>query len=221
VLILLAAVVVLLLVPGIGGRWRSVLDLPLAGAWLLGTSMGIQVLTISVVPDGPDALYRILHLGSYGLVGLFIWWNRWIPWLWLAALGGASNAAAIAVNGGVMPASASALRSVGRAAETGFVNSGAVPHPRLLVLGDVFATPSWMPLANVFSIGDLVLVTGFVLLVASASRRPTERTITQARELAEVMTSVLDALADLRAEGAKTMELLQRRGATAGPFNHT
>lgn len=171
-LIALAAVVVLVVVPAAGGRWALVLDLRLRATWLIAVALAIQVLTISVVPDGPDALYRALHVGSYAMAGVFLWRNRAIPWLWLAALGGASNLIAIAANGGVMPASSSALLSAGRGADGGFANSGAVAHARLAPLGDVFATPSWFPLANVFSVGDVVLLVGFVLLVASASRLP-------------------------------------------------
>lgn len=173
-LILLAAVVILVVVPAAGGRWAAVLNLPLRASWLPAAALAIQVLTISVIPTGPDAMYRVLHVGSYAMAGLFVWLNRSIGWLWLAALGGACNLVAIAANGGVMPASGSALRSVGRGAEVGFANSGALPHPQLAWLGDVFATPSWFPLANVFSLGDVVLLVGFVLLVASASRQSTE-----------------------------------------------
>ena len=46
-----------------------------------------------------------------------------------------------------------------------FENSTALAHPRLLFLGDVFAVPKWVPFANVFSIGDLLLVLGGIALV--------------------------------------------------------
>ena len=35
-----------------------------------------------------------------------------------------------------------------------------LPHPRLGFLGDVFAIPAGFPLANVFSIGDVLIVLG-------------------------------------------------------------
>jgi predicted MFS family arabinose efflux permease len=46
-----------------------------------------------------------------------------------------------------------------------FANSAAVAEPKLWFLGDVFALPAGWPMANVFSIGDLLLLAGaFVLL---------------------------------------------------------
>ena len=41
-----------------------------------------------------------------------------------------------------------------------FVNSGVLDDPRLAFLGDVFASPAWLPLRNVYSPGDLLLLAG-------------------------------------------------------------
>jgi len=41
-----------------------------------------------------------------------------------------------------------------------FVNSGVLPDPHLPWLGDVFWIPAGWPLANVFSIGDLLIMLG-------------------------------------------------------------
>ena len=69
------------------------------------------------------------------------------------------NLAAIAANGGIMPASPSALEAAGKIANPDeFTNSGAVANPKLAILGDILAWPEPIPLANVFSIGDIVLV---------------------------------------------------------------
>jgi hypothetical protein len=71
-----------------------------------------------------------------------------------------------------MPASRGALAAAGRAAETsGFTNSTAVAHAHLAFLGDVFAVPTPLPLANVFSVGDVLLLVGAALLLHTASRR--------------------------------------------------
>jgi hypothetical protein len=90
--------------------------------------------------------------------------NRRIPWVWLVALGGALNFTAIAANGGVMPAAPHALEKAGFALDPeGFVNSGAVAHPHLQFLGDVFWVPSSFPISNVFSIGDVLILLGALL----------------------------------------------------------
>ena len=48
-----------------------------------------------------------------------------------------------------MPASASALTASGWRAQPGhFANSAVVAHPKLAVLGDIFATPRWFPLTT-------------------------------------------------------------------------
>ena len=91
----------------------------------------------------------------------------------LIAIGGLANFLAIVANGGVMPASASALRTAGLAADpAGYTNSGLVEHAHLAFLGDVFALPASWPAANVFSVGDLLLAAGaFVLLHAVCGSR--------------------------------------------------
>jgi hypothetical protein len=69
-----------------------------------------------------------------------------------------------------MPASAAALRASGQMTTTGgFVNSGLLAHPRLLFLGDVFAIPQWVPLNNVFSIGDVCIALGAVIMIHTVS----------------------------------------------------
>ncbi|MDP9434010.1 MAG: DUF5317 domain-containing protein [Actinomycetota bacterium] len=73
------------------------------------------------------------------------------------------NAGTIALNGGTLPADPDALRRAGLAVEREeFVNSGVVDDPVLPWLGDVFASPSWLPLHNVSSAGDLVILAGAV-----------------------------------------------------------
>src|SRR4029453_17415833 len=88
------------------------------------------------------------------------------PGIPVLALGGLSNALAIWANGGVMPASDAALRTAGLPpAPPGLTHSGAVHEPRRAFLGDIFATPASVPAANVFSVGDMLLVLGaFIFL---------------------------------------------------------
>lgn len=65
-----------------------------------------------------------------------------------------------------MPASRWAVETAGISVRPDeFANSQALANPRLLPLGDVFAVPAGWPFANVFSIGDVVLLIGaFVVL---------------------------------------------------------
>ena len=168
---LLAAAVALvaLSVPPAGGRLARLAELRLRRPWLLLAGLALQAL---VSPLGPDALGRgaagAVYAASFVPLGAFVVANRRVPGLALVGLGGAANFTAIALNGGVMPASASALATAGLAArpsDGSFLNSVHVPEARVPFLGDVFALPASWPLANVFSLGDVAIVVGAAVLL--------------------------------------------------------
>jgi hypothetical protein len=149
-----------------GGRLLALAEIRLRRTWVIFAALAAQILIISVFPGGASWVHDAVHLGSYGLAGWFVWSNRHIPGVLICGVGGSMNLAAIIANGGVMPASPSALRSAGIGQATGeFANSAAVANPRLQALGDVFAIPAaWpIPVANVFSAGDVVLVAGIAI----------------------------------------------------------
>ena len=155
---LLAAIVT---VPLTGGSLRALADLRFRHTWLLVAALGTQVWLIAR-PGPQTLLLTTLELGAYPLGVAFLWVNRDIPGFKVIALGAAMNFAAIAANGGIMPAADHAVALAGLPTDWGglYANSAPVPHPSLLVLGDIFAVPSSLPYANVFSIGDLVVVIG-------------------------------------------------------------
>jgi hypothetical protein len=145
-------------------RWRH--------TWLVWLALADQVLVISVLPDSHE-LSAAAHLGSYVLAGLFVLLNHRSLGTLVIGAGGLLNLTAIAANGGVMPASPAALRASGWHPSPGhFANSAAVDHPRLGVIGDVFATPSWFLLHSVFSVGDVVIVVGVAMFLHETCRTP-------------------------------------------------
>ncbi len=154
--------VALATVPLLGGRLSALADVPLRLGALALAALALQVLAFTVFPDRLEGVHVPVHVATYVLAGVVAWANRSVPGVPLIALGGALNAAAILANGGVMPASADALATAGLAAELpgAFANSASVADARLAVLGDVFAVPAGVPLANVFSIGDVLIVVG-------------------------------------------------------------
>ena len=111
-------------------------------------------------------------MASYAMLAFVLWLNRKLPGIVLITLGVAANAVTIAVNGGTLPASAHALRAAGIHLRPGFDNSGVVAHPHLAWLGDIMVTPSWLPMRNMLSIGDLLLLVGAAVLVVVTTRRP-------------------------------------------------
>jgi hypothetical protein len=177
VLIGLALVLALLSVPLAGGRLMRLAELRIRFGWFALAALAMQVVIISVVPSGSHALHVATHLVSYAVVAAVVVANLRLPYLWLIAVGGALNLTAIVANGGVMPASAAALRAADRTPSgDAFANSAVQQHPHLGFLGDVFAVPAPFPLANVFSVGDVCLVVGaFLFLHATCARRRAPR----------------------------------------------
>jgi hypothetical protein len=144
-----------------GGSLRRLGGLRFRGTWILVAALLAQVLAIEVVPDANHSVLSAVHLATYVAAGWYVVLNRRIPGLWIVALGAASNGVAIAANGGTLPASRSALETAGIHLEPGeFMNSGVLADPHLGFLGDVFAIPAGVPLANVFSVGDVLIVLG-------------------------------------------------------------
>ncbi len=156
----------LMAVPLTGGRLGALAQVRFRGLAVLAAALAVQVLIISFVPGGPSWLHPALHLGTYVAALAFLAANFVVPGIRTVAVGGFLNFVAIAANGGVMPASGRALVEAGRGkTHNTFDNSAVVGHARLRFLGDVFAMPAWMPLHNVFSIGDVLIGLGVAVSV--------------------------------------------------------
>lgn len=111
-----------------------------------------------------------IYVASTALVLVVLLRNMAVPGLPIVALGALSNFLAIVANGGYMPASAGALAALGKSPAAGYSNSAVVADPALAPLTDVFALPARLPFANVFSIGDVLLGIGVLVLVAATMR---------------------------------------------------
>lgn len=172
-----AALVGLLTVPLAGGRLSMLAQLRLRAVWAVWASIALQ---LSITRGGahlPSTLAEVLHLVSYALSAWCIWANRRLPGMWLVAVGGGLNLAAIVANGGSMPATEWAWRTSGldAVAPGQFENSVVSSGSSLWFLGDVFAVPRGWPFANVFSVGDVVIVVGLVVLAHRACRTEAPR----------------------------------------------
>jgi hypothetical protein len=89
------------------------------------------------------------------------------------AAGAVCNLAAILANGGFMPADPGALAIAG-VDTSGPTNSIVVADPALRFLTDIFAIPAAIPLANVFSFGDVLIGIGVATVIAMAMRADPE-----------------------------------------------
>jgi hypothetical protein len=159
------AVLLLLSVPVCGGRLSAVARLRFQGKWIVVAALLIQVAITGPFAGWPHALVVALHLLSYVIIGIAVWRNRGMVGLPIIAAGALLNGVTIALNGGTLPASARALAQAGLADKAGFNNSGVLRHAVLPQLGDIVATPAWLPFRNVISIGDMVALVGFAVLL--------------------------------------------------------
>jgi hypothetical protein len=166
VLLLAAVVLSVVTVRPAGGSLGALGRVRLRFAPAIFGALAVQIVIIGVLPGGSPPLHRALYVGSYGLAAVFVVANRHIAGMRLLALGATLNLIAILANNGVMPASRSALRTAGMVTTSNdFLNSAAVAHPRLLVLGDIFPVPHAVPFANVYSIGDICIAIGVAIAI--------------------------------------------------------
>ena len=75
-----------------------------------------------------------------------------------------------------MPVLPEAMRAAG-GDHTTFNNSTAATEPHLAWLVDRWAAPEWIPAANVFSVGDVLIAVGaaWIVIAAMGVRNPLRR----------------------------------------------
>jgi hypothetical protein len=155
-----------------GGRLAAIGDLRFRWAPVVVIGFLAQVVLFTdAVAQRVGDLGPLLYVGSTLMVVAAVVRNAAIPGIPLVAIGAASNLVAIIANGGFMPASPGAMAALGKVAPTAYSNSAVVAQPALAPLTDVFALPMWLPFHNVFSVGDVVLGVGVVVVIALAMTR--------------------------------------------------
>lgn len=175
-LILACVLLAVVAVPLTGGSLRRLAELRWRAPWLVLGALAVQLVVLEA-PGLPEPVAAGAHLATYAAAALFVVLNRRVRGLLVLALGAASNGVTILLNGGTLPSTAAARSLAGLDQVHGFTNSGVLADPVLPFLGDVFAVPSWFPLANVFSVGDVLIVAGawWVVLVSSRGTRVPDR----------------------------------------------
>jgi hypothetical protein len=170
--ILYAVVIGLAVGLAAGGRLEGLSRLQFRWGWVFTVGLAIQLVLFSeAVTQRIGSLGVPIYVGSTLVVALAVAANYRIPGMPIVVLGAASNLVAILANGGYMPASETALASIGKGGISGYSNSSIVAAPRLPWLTDVFALPAWVPATNVFSVGDVLIGLGVVAVIVAAMRR--------------------------------------------------
>lgn len=155
----------------LGGRPGRLAEVRVRSVSLLFAALLLQVVAFpfDFLPwSTPGKVAVALWLASYGLLLAVAARNLRLPGVALVTAGIALNVAAVTANGGRMPALPEALRAAGQA-YTVRHNSVAEQAPRLPWLVDRWAAPSWVPLANVFSVGDVAIAAGGTWFVLGAT----------------------------------------------------
>ena len=152
-----------------GGSAARLGDLHVRWAPLIALGTAVQVLLfVSPLGDAIGPAAPVVYVGSNVAVLVAVWRNLAIPGLPLVFVGGVANLVAIVANRGFMPVSPEALIAIGRASRDGYSNNRVVDDVVLGPLTDLFAMPSWIPMANIFSIGDVLIGVGAAMAVLAA-----------------------------------------------------
>jgi hypothetical protein len=160
----------------LGGSLARLAELRLRAPWLFLAAILLQVAAFPV--EGlpwrtHETAASVLWVASYALLVVAAVLNRRIAGVPVVAAGMLLNLVAILANRGTMPVGYEAMRDAGRSAVTQ-ANSTAMSDPSLPWLVDRWAAPEWVPLANVYSVGDVVIAGGafVIVLAAMGVRRP-------------------------------------------------
>ncbi|OGF53180.1 MAG: hypothetical protein A2Z21_04865 [Candidatus Fraserbacteria bacterium RBG_16_55_9] len=164
-----------------GGRLSHMARLELRSTWLILLALAIQLL-IFPLGAGKQPLIRFgteyFHLASYAFLVGFVVLNRREWGILAMGMGMLLNLLVITVNGGYMPTRPDLLEAAGRGEaaaklrEVGIYANNTLMEPTtpLWFLGDVFYAPEWVPFANVFSVGDLLLALGLIFFLQAKMR---------------------------------------------------
>jgi Family of unknown function (DUF5317) len=153
-----------------GGRLSALADLQPRHLWLFFVPLALQLVAFSPLGESPEFgenLVRVVYLASMAIAALALVLNRHLPGLIWVAVGMTLNFLVIALNGGLMPVSAAARQFAGMPALNGPSMNVTAMSPQTLLpwLGDILPLPEWMPLSNVFSLGDVLVAVGGVIFL--------------------------------------------------------
>jgi hypothetical protein len=160
-----------------GGRLSALAELRIRWLGVAVAGLVFQVLLFSTpVSERVGDLGPALYVASTIAVFAALLRNLDLPGLPIVALGAALNLLAIVANGGFMPSDPMAWKTLSGVAAlpTDDFSNSALMHAGTALpwLGDVFVLPRPIPLANVFSIGDILIAVGIAWCVARSMRQP-------------------------------------------------
>jgi len=184
-------ILALAVVVGLAASWarhrsrtaRQIAAIPLRWAWLvlLAVVLQIPLLRASFAPTEQVTLQQALFLVSHLLLLVFVWQNRRLLAIQILGVGVILNLLVTLINGGFMPISPETLAQInpGSSAEQWTVgyhygrSKDAIllrEETQLWMLSDMLVLPPPFPWPTAFSLGDLLLALGIVVLLQGPGR---------------------------------------------------
>ena len=171
--------------------FRRIAALPVRSVWLALLALALQWPLLRA-PKGPAqnvSTQQALFLLSHLLLLAFIWRNRQMIGIQIVGLGVICNLLVIVANGGLMPITAETLLQInpGSTLEqwpvgTHYGYSKDIILPRdqvkLWALSDILVVPPGFLYTAAFSVGDLLIAAGIIVLL-QGSRNPIESATTE------------------------------------------
>ncbi len=156
----------------LGGRVDGLLGLRFRWAALAVGGLLVQVALFTPFGDSvAGGLGPAIYVVSTAVVFVAVLRNLRMPGMAIVAAGALSNLVAITSNRGAMPADPGALALAGFVGPGEHTNSVVLAEPAFRPLTDVYALPAWLPMANVFSVGDVLIGAGVAIAIVVAMRR--------------------------------------------------
>ncbi len=173
------------------GRTASqIASIPLRSTWLALLALGLQVPLLRA-PSGPTeplGLQQSLFLLSHLLLLAFVWRNRRLTGIQIVGLGVLCNILVTAANDGFMPVTPETLVRINPGSTwsqwgLGYHYGGSkdiiLPRQRtdLWLLSDILILPPLFPWPTAFSVGDVFIAIGIVVLLQGPAKRSQKGTI--------------------------------------------
>jgi hypothetical protein len=166
-----------------GRALAQISRISLRSAWLALLALVLQwpMLRTQAGPTEELAVQQALFLLSHLLLLAFVWRNRRQPAILLVGLGVTCNLLVILVNGGLMPIAPETLVRINPGIPLEEWPLGihygyskdiilAKDATRLWFLSDILVLPPPFPWPTAFSLGDLVIAAGIILLLQGPAR---------------------------------------------------
>lgn len=164
-----------------GGHIQHLAGLRVRQLWLFFIPFVLQLIAFSPIGDQTwhgAPLARLLYVLSLLVAAAALVLNWRLPGTGMIALGLAANALVIALNGGFMPVSAEA-RALAGMPPLLEREMNVIPMTKATMLpwlADIIPLPSFLPFANVISVGDVLVAIGGIIFIQRTlvpPRRPT------------------------------------------------